>query len=66
MLLDELLVVHDSGKTTVASPTRRGVVVEADVDTLVSSDFRDFGRSVVGDEDESGLAVGCGYNCIVV
>lgn len=61
MLLDDFFVVDYFCYTAVACPTRRGIVVEADVDMIVILNLLDLRGSVVSDEDEACLAVGCRY-----
>lgn len=61
MLLNEFFVVDNRCDTTITGPTRRRVIVEADIDMVVILNLLDLLSSVIGDEDEGGLAVGCRY-----
>lgn len=61
MLLDNFFVVDNLCGTAVACPTRREVVVEADIDMIVILNLLDLRGSVVSDKDEACLAVGCRY-----
>jgi len=57
VFLDQFLVLRHFSDPTMARPVRVGVIAEADIDVIVISDFLEFLRSVVGDEEEGKLRV---------
>lgn len=61
VFLDQFFIVDNLRDTAIACPARRRIIVEANVHMVIILNLLDLRSSVIGDEDKSGLAVGCRY-----